>query len=847
MDFLSDDPERNARYQKAKRDGDDTASDPETDRKQKLAEFFLDCWTLVNEADKNQRARELDDLKFDRAFVEDHWPEDSRRMRQADEARGIAARPCLVINKLDQPIQQVINEARQARLGIRIKPKGGNASKDGANLRQGMIRAIEQDSNAQAARMAALERAVKCGRGFYRIVTDYANDGDFDQDILIKAIENQGSVYEDPFSVEPDGSDVEWTIITGMVSKASFLRDYGKSKLANYLRTKTERTLTGGSSSDELTSETDVNVEWVTDEGIRLAEMYRVDRVMKTLVFNPQDGDKVLLEPGEEVPKGPGIRTREVPVRVIKHSVHCGSELLKESDWPGRFIPIIRVTGKKYVVDGKDRVFKGMIFNAKDAQRSYNYMRSSQVELVALSTRAPWLLDPKQIHGYEAEWAEANVRNKPYLPYHQFDAETEKEYGPPIRNVWEAPLEGITLLAREAEADVKSTTGRFDPSLGQMSSERSGRAIRELKQQGENSSSHYLENLASHSMPYEARQLLDLLPKIYDREGRIVRLLGDDPRDEKHAILGVPFIPNPDGMPQPVQQQAPPGMLARMMGGARRMMGGQPQAEPPQPITYNLNDGGEYMCQVSVGRADATQREANIELMTTLLETTKGAVAPAIIDIYAEQMEGPLADRLAKRLRSMNPNLNDEGDVSGIPPAIQAQMQQMQMQMQQMGQALQQAQQQIATDAYKVDAEVSMAQAKLANDRQIAMDEIRAKVAIEKAKLTSEEAIKALEAEQEMLANEAKAAAAAALENLKALNKRREIAMQHTLGAVFAPPEPTGSSSEKDGDKKEKGGNRVLHSAPHPAAGQMLREFIRPPRDVGVGPSGDAHDPRSNP
>jgi acetate kinase len=65
-----------------------------------------------------------------------------------------------------------------ARLGIVIKPKGNGANKEGAELRQGMIRAIESDSRANIARIWALERAVKCGRGAYRILKTYANDGD---------------------------------------------------------------------------------------------------------------------------------------------------------------------------------------------------------------------------------------------------------------------------------------------------------------------------------------------------------------------------------------------------------------------------------------------------------------------------------------------------------------------------------------------------------------------------------------------------------------------------------------------------------------------------------------------
>ena len=79
--------------------------------------------------------------------------------------------------------------------------------------------------------------------------------------------------------------------------------------------------------------------------------------------------------------------------------------------------------------------------------------------------------------------------------------------------------------------DIQATTGRFNPSLGKQDNAqaRSGKAIQALKLQGEQTSSNYLENLANIAIAHEGRVLLDMLKYVYDRPGRIVRLLGDDP------------------------------------------------------------------------------------------------------------------------------------------------------------------------------------------------------------------------------------------------------------------------------------------------------------------------------
>ena len=87
----------------------------------------LDRFKLCEEAFHDQRARELEDLRFvDERGAQ--WPEDIRRARGGQEGGSglppVPARPCLEFNLLRGPVQQVINTARQAKLGPVVCARG---------------------------------------------------------------------------------------------------------------------------------------------------------------------------------------------------------------------------------------------------------------------------------------------------------------------------------------------------------------------------------------------------------------------------------------------------------------------------------------------------------------------------------------------------------------------------------------------------------------------------------------------------------------------------------------------------------------------------------------------------
>lgn len=262
-----------------------TETDTDTD---KTGDARLDValarFKIASEAEERRRKAELEQLRF----VDDpegQWLPEHRLSRRGGEIGGVAIqpRPCLTIDKVTPAVDQVTNQARNARLAVRVLPKGGKASQQTAEMLQGLYRNIEVESRAHNARMWALERAAKCGRGYYRVLKTYANDGDFDLDLIIARILNQFSVYLDPFHQEPDGSDAEWGFIVEDVPLARFKREHKRATMAEM--------------DDEALSGVGTDYPgWVGGDErartVRVAEYFSKHYTTKTLVLATQaDGD----------------------------------------------------------------------------------------------------------------------------------------------------------------------------------------------------------------------------------------------------------------------------------------------------------------------------------------------------------------------------------------------------------------------------------------------------------------------------------------------------------------------------------------------------------------------------
>ena len=602
----------------------DEAVEPTGGGKKGVLDLGRQRLEMAIDALSTTRETELQDLKFAAGSSDNNfqWPTEVQQSRLTDDG----GRPMLTINKLPQHIKQVTNDALQNPLAGKVVPSDGQGNAEVAEIYQGVIRQIESDSDADVAISTANENQVTFGEGYWRILTEFVDKNSFDQKIVYKRIRNSFSVYMDTMAQDPVGRDQEWCWLIEDISKKEYEQKYPKA-------TPISRLTDLGIGNRSLAS-------WMTESTIRIGEYFYIHVEMDTLNLYPGGNTAWKGSPEDKqlaMVYGKPVRTRESEkTRQIKWMKTNGVDVLEESDWAGEWIPVIRVLGNEFEIDGEVS-YSGIVRNAKDAQRRYNYLASAEIEMIALAPKAPFIGYAGQFEGYEDEWKNANVKNYPYLQINTDVIDGEGRVLPlPQRAMPAQPQSGIIAAKEAASQEIKETTGQYNASLGQTSNERTGRAILARQAEGDKSTYHYLSNL-SRAIRHTTRILIDLIPKIYDT-ARVIQVMGEDGSSKPVRI-------------DPEQEEA--------------------VREEINPITqvvekiYNPNVGKYGVVPMS-GPSYATKRQEAADAMSKIIQTNPQLMGVAG-DILVENMDWPGSQKLAKRLsKTIPPELMSDDD-----PALQ--------------------------------------------------------------------------------------------------------------------------------------------------------------------------------
>jgi hypothetical protein len=411
-------------------------------------------------------------MKDDLAFCSlDQWPAEIRKERENDPN---GARPCLTIDNINQYIVQVANDIRQNRPSIKVRPVDDNADVDTARIYQGLVRHIEDRSNAAVAYAMGAESAIKIGMGYWRITTEVSNSKYNEQEICIKAIPNAFQVYMGPHDY-PDGSDAEEAFIVAEIPLKKFKRLYPKAKT-------------------EVSDFSPFDKEnyWLKEHTITVVERF----------YCYYEGE----------------------VRKIKWCKMTGAEVLEERDWPGKYIPVVEVIGRESIVKGR-RILWGLVRPAKDSLRMRNYWFSAVTEKIGLAPKAPFVGAKGQFTDVEQQWKNANRENRAYLEYEAI--EVNGNAVPPPQRQAPAPIEAAMIgMTQMLAQEVKSSLGMYKAAVGDTDSQQSGRAILALQKESDTGTMHFADNQAI-SIRHTGRIVVDLIPKILDTR-RVVRILGED-------------------------------------------------------------------------------------------------------------------------------------------------------------------------------------------------------------------------------------------------------------------------------------------------------------------------------
>lgn len=663
----------------------------------------------------DERIKQKDDLIFSTL---EQWPSDVRLARENDPN---GARPCLTIDQINQYIVQVVNDLRQNRPAVKARPVDDKGDVKTAEVLQGVIRHIEDDSVAQIPYMTAAESAVRIGEGYFRFVTEYENETSFNQVIRIKRIPDSFAVYLGPH-ILPTGADAEYGFVIVDTPTTVFKRMWPGKKWQ-------------ATDFNELQS---ARGTWYTgtgdDPNIRVAEYFYFDYSDPVKLLFLSDGAVVKEKEWKKGDERTVQDERETRIRSTKWCKLTGVEILQKRDWAGKYIPIVKATGKESWVDGK-RVVWGLVRPAKDSLRMYNYWASTITEKIALAPKAPFIGAVGQFASAGDKWDKANVVNFSRLEYDPIDINGTP--APPPQRQAPAQIEvAMVQQLQQIREDVQASLGMFKASLGKEQPNQSGKAILALTQASDTGTYHFADNLAL-SIQHGGRILVDLIPKIYDTQ-RVMKILGEDGKVSTAEI-------NPE-------QQESVREIQEESGAIRSI--------------YNLGVG-EYDVTATVGPSYATKRMEAATLFTDLANSAKDPVSAAVIRYLAvKNSDFNGAERAAEMLEKLLPPgvaPAKEGE-QPIPPAVAQRMQEME-----------QAGNELVAENEELKSGAREAQAKIAAQHDAKMKELDLKAiadereaALAKQKADRELALKRYVAEEELRIAEDAAKRKADLEEKKA-------------------------------------------------------------------------------
>lgn len=595
------------------------------------------------------RKRFIDDMKFANADPENGWQwETTLKQNRVDRKK-----PCLTINKARQHNLQIINDAKQNKPGVNIRPVGDGATYDAAQVFEGIVRHIEYQSNAEQAYDSATMFQVEGGFSYWRVVTDYVSDDSFDQEIYIRRIADPLSVYLDPDIAEIDGSDARFGFIYEDMPKEDF------EKLYPEFKDEVGQSPLGGNPD-----------MWATEDTVRVAEYYRKrnkkDKLVtfllpapymdagKQIISRLSELDENLRPIYESVKDDPTTQVRDILTDEIEWFKIAGNSIIDRRIWLGKYVPIVRVIGEETIIEGKlDR--KGHTRALKDAQRMMNYWASEATAQVALQTKTPYKAPAEAIEGLETYWGKANLDENAVLPYNQYTEEGQ-QLNAPVREQPPVMASAFVDGMRIAENWMMAASGQYQSQFGENENATSGKAINERQRQGDNATYHFIDNLAI-AIRFTGKILIDLIPKVYDTE-RVIRILAKD-GTESHIQIA-------PGAPQAYQ--------------------GQQQEDQSVAAIFNPNVG-RYEVESDIGPGYATRRQEAFNAMSQIAAQNPEFMKVAG-DLLWKSADFPLSDELAERWQRI------------IPPAVMGnapdqQTQTLQGQLQQAHDAIAHLQQQL--------------------------------------------------------------------------------------------------------------------------------------------------------
>lgn len=495
-------------------------------------------------------------------------------------------------------VDQHMRQIEESSFDIRVSPAGGEATKETAQIYDGVIRNIENMSNAGHVYKAVARGMIASGFDAFRIVQKYVDSDSFDQDLIVEHVPNAiDRVWFGP-SESQDRSDAPWSIVLHAMSKADYDVKWPDG------------------SGQSVSEGRQANAYWQRQNLVIIGEFLYYEESARELVLMSNgrvyevDDDYKTIADELKLLQITEVRRRKAKAKRVCSRFFDGSNWLGEAkETVFALMPVIPCYGNFWLFEDKI-LYQGVVEKLYDPQRVLNYSLSREIEEGALAPRAKYWMSMAQSTGHEGTLATLNTNSDPV----QFFNPDPQLPGPPQQQGGAQINPGLSRISETMRTMIGQTASMFAANMGDNPGLQSGVAIDKLQTAGEAGSNKYVKAL-EFAITYGAKVLIKAIPKTYDTQ-RQMRLMYEDGSTEIQVLN------------QEVRDQ-----------------------QTGQMITLNDLSQGTYDVVCRSGPSFKNKQEETIAAMTELAQTD-----PTIMqiggDLFLKAVNSPVADALAARKRA---------------------------------------------------------------------------------------------------------------------------------------------------------------------------------------------------
>ena len=432
---------------------------------------------------------------------------------EPDIIQAMTGRPRYTFDKCNPVVDGISGEMEGAEFAIKVRPSGGDATQEVAKTYDGLIRNIQEMSNATHVFNSGGRAMIESGLGGWEVATDWIDADSFDQDFVIKWISNyEDRVWFDVAAVEQDMSDARFVFILDDITPDEYEDRFPEGSKQSV-------------GSDRLFDSYENKPDFVTVGRLIYKQEITKDLVMMSDGSVYERDEKFATVEDDLAAQGIMVeRERKKKTYKIMSRLFDGGAFLNEpEETVFKHLPVVPSFGNFKVREGKI-IYRGAIEKLMDAQRTYNYTRSREIEDVALSPPDVTWATRKQL-GNAADRKAASEMSVSAQRVYLYTADPEVA-GPPLRTGGPQISAGLQQATINSLNDIQSSSARAPLMNGEIDSQLSGVAINALNARSDTGTIKYFK-AQEVAIRRTAQILIAAIPNLYDSTAQ-KRILNED-------------------------------------------------------------------------------------------------------------------------------------------------------------------------------------------------------------------------------------------------------------------------------------------------------------------------------